>query len=214
MPMESKLDTLIKTLEFLSDIKEQSEDTPIVMRHTDTATNRTVAIVCSQVEPINMVLPIDVVWICFKPESNLYRQVLKRTSKDAGIFASEGITQSWDVLYFYEDVFQAQTYDPEDLTLIGISPVPFATVVDAGKVRLSADPLDPDAPVAVVEGDPRLSDPRVPNAHTHPEKPATMLSHATGHSSILDSVPEVGKALLHDSSGNLIWRKINENDLA
>lgn len=214
MPMESKLESLINLLEDVSEIRDQSEDSPIVLRHTDTATNRTVAIVCSQVEPINMVLPLNVVWICFKPESTLYRQALQRTSKDPGIFASEGISQSWDVLYFYDDVFAQQTYDPDDLTLVGVGSVPYASVAGLGKVRLSTDPLDPDAPVAIVEGDSRLADNRAPTAHTHTEVPATMLAHGTGHANIIDSIPVLNAALAMDGSGNYVWRQLNEGDLA
>lgn len=213
MGMEYKLEQLISNLEKLSGINEQSEDTPIVMRHTDVSTNRTYAIVCAQGEPINMVLPMNVVWICFRPDSMLYRKALRRISKNDGIFQSENIKQDWEVLYFYEDVLEEQVYDPSDLTLVGVSPVPFATTEALGKVRLSIDPIDSDYPVAIVEGDERLSNPRTPNAHTHEEKPATMLAHATGHANIIDSVPEVGAALLFDAAGDLVWRKIKPDDL-
>lgn len=213
MPSEKRLEDLVNTLEHLSDINNQSEDTPIVMRHTDVVSNRTVAIVCSQVEPINMVLPLNVVWFCFKPESPLYKQALKRTSKDPGTFQSQDIEQSWDILYFYEDILENQVYDPADLSLIQVSGTPFATITQLGKVRLTQDPLDTNLPVAIVDDDPRMFNDRDPLPHTHPEVPATMLSHATGHSVVQDSVPSIGAVLLHDDQGDLSWRQLLEEDL-
>lgn len=213
MPSERRLEELVNTLETLSGINDQSEDTPIVMRHTDVVSNRTVAIVCSQVEPRNMVLPLNVIWFCFKPESPLYKQALKRLSKDPGNFQEEDIHQSWDVLYFYEDLFENQHYDPADLELIQVSGTPFATVTQLGKVRLSTDPLDANLPVAIVDSDPRMSDNRDPLPHTHPEKPARMLAHATGHSVVQNSVPQVGHVLLHNDTGGLVWRQLKEEDL-
>jgi hypothetical protein len=211
--MELRLEQLIDNLEFLSDITNQSEDTPIVMRHTDPGTNRTIAIVCSQVEPINMVLPVNVIWICYKPESPLYRLALKRTSKEPGNMQADGVTQTWEVLYFYEELLEAQVYDPEDLTLLGVGSVPFANTTVYGKVRLSRDPLDPDQPVAIVTDDPRMSDNRDPTAHTHPERPATMLRHSQGHSVIQNSTPAIGQVLLHDAQGDLRWGPLEEENL-
>lgn len=213
MPSERRLEILIDTLESLSGINDQSEDTPIVMRHTDTVSNRTVAIVCSQEEPTNMVLPLNVIWICYKSQSPLYKKALKRVSKEEGTFQDLDITQSWDVLYFYDDVFEMQTYDPDDISLIQVSGTPYATVNQIGKVRLSQDPLDANLPVVVVEGDPRLSDDRDPLEHTHPEKPARQLAHSTGYSIIQNSIPSVGAVLLHNGSGGLEWRQLKEEDL-
>lgn len=214
MGMESKLEKLINTLEKLSDVKNVSEDTPIVMRHTDVTTNRTIAIVCSQGEPINMVLPLNVVWICYRADSPLYKQALRRVSKSPGSFGSEGITQDWEVLYFYEDILEDQTYDPSDLSLVGVSPVPYASVEGPGKARISVDPADPSQPVFIVSDDPRMSDNRVPTAHTHVEKPATMLAHSAGHGNILNSVAQVNAALMFTPSGDLEWRKITPDDIA
>lgn len=213
MPSERRLEELVNTLEELSGVNDQSEDTPIVMRHTDVVSNRTVAIVCSQVEPRNMVLPLNVIWFCFKSESPLYKQALKRTSKDPGSFQSEDIQQSWDVLYFYEDIFENQVYDPDDLTLIQVSGTPFATVTQLGKVRLSQDPLDANLPVAIVDDDPRMFNDRDPLPHTHPERPARLLAHATGHSVVQNSVPSIGHVLLHNDTGGLVWRQLREEDL-
>jgi hypothetical protein len=211
--MESKLETLIKNLEFLSRVQEQSEDTPIVMRHTDTQSNKTIAIVCSQVEPINMVLPTNVIWVCFKPESLFYLQALSRISKDAGQFQQHEITQDWKVLYFYDDLFNNQTYNPDDLTLMGVGGTPLATVVNLGRVRLTQDPLDSNLPVAVVTEDTRMFDNRDPLGHTHAEIPATMLTHSTGHSNIVDSVAQIGTVLLHKANGDLEWARLQHENL-
>lgn len=211
--MELRLEQLINNLEFLSDINNQSEDTPIVMRHTDPGTNKTIAIVCSQVEPINMVLPVNVIWICYKPESPLYRLALKRLSKDPGNHGFPDVTQEWEILYFYEELLESQVYDPDDLSVLGVGTVPFASVDPLGKVRFLSDPLDPNMPVAIVTDDPRMSDNRDPTPHTHPERPATMLRHSTGHSTIQNSVPAIGQVLLHDAAGDLRWDLLNEDNL-
>lgn len=215
MPMESKLSRLIALAEIITDINEQTEDTPIVLRHTDENTGQTIAIVCSRVEPTNMVLPLNVIWFVYDSTSTFYRRALKRVSKTAGEENTfNGFQQSWAGVYFYEDIFEHQYFDTEDMAQFSIPDVPLATVEQLGKTRLRTDPLDAQNPVAISTTDPRMIDNRDPLDHSHPEVPATKIFSGTNVLDIVDqSTPFRGYTLHFDSSGTVVWDQIKETDI-
>ena len=57
--------------------------------------------------------------------------------------------------------------------------IPVASGTVVGITRLSVNPEDPAAPIAVGDNDPRLTDPRVPLEHTHPATSITVSPFGT-----------------------------------
>lgn len=212
MAMELRLQKLVEAMEIASDIDALADGASILMRRTSPAINKTIAFVCSSVEPNNMVLPLNVVWLNYDKNSPFYRQALKRKSKDADPVT--GFNNTWEVLYYYEDALEAQYYDEEDQDAIGqAQKVPVASVDEFGIVKLYENPPQGEDPIVILDDDPRLSDPRTPKEHTHAEVPASILSHSTGTIVINDGEPQVGMALVAKSATAAGWRKLTSADI-
>lgn len=210
---ELRLDTLIENLEEVSNLQNMDPLNPIVVRLSH-PTNRTVtAVVCAQSEPYTLVLPLNVTWFDFNPLSANYRKALRRVSKDAD--SVNGREHTWEVIENYNDVFVTQYYDEADTAqLTTQNPVPAATTTVMGVARISVDAQVPSNPVAVVEGDPRLSDPRQPLAHTHPEQPATQIQTAEGVVTVGGSEGAVaGAVLIATGPTTATWRKLTTSDI-
>ena len=217
--MELRLERLIDAVHFISNIDDLNDETPIVVRQQDPASGRVVAIACSIVEPTRMILPMNIVWICFDPNSRFYKQALKRVAKNPVQGYSE-FEHGWELLYFYEDVFADQFYDPADLKGADIEQLVPATPEVRGSIRLSTSSTAPRSPRVISEGHFTLTNNRDPLDHSHPERPATMIKcipsndNTDGIIHIIDqSAPEIGMALLLDSATTAIWRKVVEEDL-
>lgn len=215
MSMELKLERFIFCAETISDIHEQTEDTPVVIRHTLDSEGVTITLVCSKVEPLHMVLPLNVVWINFDSSSKYYRKALKRVSKDSDYDkALSGYVQSWQEIYFFEDIVESQYFDEQDMALFDVPDVPLATTTTQGLVRLSSEPLTPSSPVAVASGDPRMINNRQPTEHAHEEKPFTKMFSGTNTVEILDqAVPMPGFTIQFDSFNRAVWAQIRETDI-
>lgn len=213
--MELRLEKFIESVQIISSIDDLNDETPIVVRQQDPATREIVTIVCATVEPTRMVLPMNVVWIVFDRDSKYYKQALKRTSKSSDPKTPE-FEQSWRLLYFYEEVFESQFYDPADLANSDVDPVGPATETIYGLVRLSTEPADVMSPHVISEGHYTLTNNRDPLPHLeqHPEKPATILAVGSSIVSIVDQpAPAIGMALVFNGSGQAQWRKLLESDL-
>lgn len=215
MPMESKVAKLIELAEIITDIQGQTEDTPIILRHTDEKTGQTVAIACGQVEPTDIVLPLNVLWFNYDVDSPLYRRALKRVSKQSSEPNSiSGLTHSWTDVYFYSDVFEPQYFDQDDLDLFDMPEVPVATVEQIGKTQTATAPIDAQQPVVIGTTDPRMADSRDPLSHSHPEVPATKVLSGTNVLDIIDqSAPMPGFTMHFNSSGEIIWAQLKETDI-
>ena len=210
---ELRLDQLIDDLEGLSNLQNMDALNPIVVRLSH-PTNRTViAIACSQKEPSTLILPLNVTWIDFDPLSLNYRKALKRVSKD--VDAKNGRDHTWVLIERYADVFLTQVYDDADTAQLSTqAPVPAASTSVMGVARLSYAPEVSSNPIAVAEGDPRLSDARPPTAHTHDEVPATQIKTATGVVTIGGSeAPVAGATIVATSGTTAIWRKLTTSDI-
>lgn len=210
---EYRLDKLVQDVESISNIQNLDPLNPIVVRLSH-PTNRTVsAIVAALGEPHTLVLPLNVTWIDFNPMSRNYRKTLRRVSKDANV--SAGTQHTWEVIERYDDVFVVQYYDEHDTGMLTTqNPVAIATPDILGVVRLSGPSATPSNPAVVVEGDPRLSDPRQPLGHTHPERPTTQLKTASGVVTIGGSeAPVEGATLIATSATTAVWRKLTTSDI-
>lgn len=209
--MELRLQRFIDAIEVLSNMGDLNNETPIAMRHQDPATTLTTTFVCSQVEPTKMVLPVNVIWIVFDRNSIYYKQALKRISKESGSHA--GYEHSWELLYFYEDIFEPQYYDPDDLQGIG-DPITYATTTNSGIFKVSTAPAISGSPRIISEGHYTLTNDRVPTEHNHPELPATKLETVSSFVTVQNQVtPAVGMALVCDSNVAAIWRDLTEDDV-
>lgn len=210
---ELKLQQLISSLETASDIRNMDEANPIVHRLSNSTIRKVTAIVCAVKEPNNLVLPLNVTWFVFDPLSPYYRQALRRVSKTANTQA--GTANTWQLVDTIEQVFEDQYYDEEDTAIINADdPTPVASTTVQGVARLSVPAADPQNPVVVGEGDPRLTDPRMPKPHTHPEIPATQIKTKTGAITIDQTkVPVVGATLVATSSTTAEWRKLTSSDI-
>lgn len=208
-----KLQQLIASLEVASDIRNMDDANPIVHRLSNATIRKVTAIVCAVKEPSNLVLPLNVTWFVFDPLSPYYRQALRRVSKAAN--AGAGTAHTWQLIDTIDSVFEDQYYDVTDTAIINADdPVPVASTSVQGVAKLSVASADPDNPVVVGEGDPRLTDARTPKAHTHAEKPATQIKTKTGAVTIDQTkVPVVGATLVATSATTAEWRQLTSSDI-
>lgn len=212
--MELRLQQLIQDFERVSNVRNLDENNPIVMRISH-PTNATVhVIVCALIEPSTLVLPLNVTWFVYDPQHKYYRYALRRVSKDAD--TNQGTTHTWELIETYDDVFVEQYYDEDDLLrLTDNSGPPPASISELGIARISVDAEVSSNPIAVIEGDPRLSDARQPLSHTHPEEPAEQLRTSEGIVNIAGSgAPEAGATLIATGPNSAEWRKLQTSDLA
>lgn len=207
--MELRLQKFIEALELTTNIYRQHE-APIVVRTTDDATGASHVVCCSYHMPKYVLLPIHAIWIDFNPESETYRHAYKRTVKGA-----TPETDEWEVLYFYDDAFPVQEYDPADTGMVSITLPPPASTLVHGIGLLSAPS---ENSIVVVNGDLRLSDNRDPRDHEHPEKPATIIRTGDGTSIAIasQSAPVLNSVLAGEEDNGVPvykWRRLKESDL-
>ena len=170
-------------------------------------------IVCALQEPKTLVLPLNVTWFVYDPQSKFYRKALRRVSKDDG--PAVEFDQTWELVETYDAVFVDQYYDSADTDRLSDNSGPPAAQPNVlGIARLSHPAEVPSNPVVVTEGDPRLTDARDPLAHTHPEKPAEKLRTSEGVVTIEGSAaPEAGAVLVATSPTTAEWRKLLTSDI-
>lgn len=212
MAMEKRLEDLMKAFNVASDIENLDGSTPILMRKSNPAINKTVSFICSVVEPTQMVLPLNVVWFNFDKSSSFYNTALKRVSKEAP--ESGEFEHSWKPLYYYDEAMEAQYYDEEDQGAIGdAQKVPIADMETFGIVKLFENPSEGEEARVILDTDARLSDARAPLEHMHDEIPATMFAHSTGHLTMVDSAPVIGATIVAKNATECEWRKLKDTDI-
>lgn len=211
MSVELRLQKFIDAIQITSDIDNLDNDAPQVMRRTSASIQKTSTFVASKSEPHDMVLPLNVIWICYDPNSRYYKNALRRISKEPDTNGS--FEHSWEVMYFYDDIWGNQYYDAEDMQNLTAKIPGAATNTTLGLVTIVGTPEDPANPAIILEGDSRLSDPRTPLPHSHPEKPATMLQHDDGILTITAGSPAQGSMLISTSATEATWRIPTEDDI-
>lgn len=209
--MELRLQQLIEDFERVSNVRNLDPNNPIVMRISH-PTNATVhVIVCALTEPKTLVLPLNVTWFVYNPQHQFYRRALRRVNKQA----STVFDHTWELIDRYDQVFVDQYYDAEDTERLSDNSGPPPAQVDTmGIARISVPAEVPSNPIVVTEGDPRLTDARVPLAHTHPEEPARQLRTSTGVVTIAGSAaPVAGAVLVATSATTAEWRRLRTSDI-
>lgn len=210
---EKKIEEIRDALRVISDIQNMDETNPIVHRVSNATVRKVTTTIAAVREPVNLIVPLNVIWFDFDPQSKYYKAARRRPSKNPDVAA--GTLHTWEVIDTYAQFIEDQFYDAEDAAILNTqAPLPIASATVLGIAKLSHAPTNAAAPTVVGEGDPRLSDARVPNEHTHPEKPATMLKTRTGYVTIENSAaPVVGAALIATSANSAGWRQITTADV-
>lgn len=207
--MELKLEQFIKDVELLTNIHEQNKN-PILFRMQKGTAEMGLVFYCSYRIPRYVVLPKNAIWFDYDPESSTFRHGFRRVLKHA----TDPTEDQWEQLYFYDDAMADQEYDPADLQIINQSMPSKATKTTFGIGYLSYP--EPEGRV-IIEGDPTLTDKRIPLEHTHPEVPASMLSingtFGVEYIPIEDqNIPIISQVLVYGDN-KLQWRKIKEEEM-
>lgn len=212
--MEKKVADFIDSAEHLCDIRNLAAENPIILRLSFTSLSAVTVIFCALEEPKDThILPLNVLWINFNPVATNYRRVLRRVSKD--VDESKGTHYTWALVTKYADLFKAQYYDEADLEILGVAMnIGPATDEIAGIAKLSVAAADLNNPIAVGEGDPRLTDARTPLPHTHPAQPIDKILTANGYIQISqDTLPQPGMVLYCLSDVMAEWRFLSDSDI-
>jgi hypothetical protein len=184
--------------------------------------NKTFIVVVSYNEPTFSQIPYNVIWIPADSEAQDYGKVLKRSShEDAAPYVN-----TWEEITVYDDLWTPDQYylsvveDPRlhGLTTSSESLGPASTST-FGLVRLSAEEVDSRV---VGANDPRNSDPRYPNFHTHPDYPRTMVKiNETDYALVNTSAPPqqgmmlfiVGQSDTNPNEYIAVWKFPTQDDL-
>jgi hypothetical protein len=212
--MEKQLVDIRESMRVLSDIQNLDETNPIPIRIQNSTVRRVTTVVCALREPYNEILPLNVVWFDFNPNHGaFYNTARRRVSKNPDV--ANGTTHTWEVIDTMAQFNADQFYDAEDSAILAQhDPIPGATTAVLGIARLSVAPKDAAAPIAVGEGDSRLTDARKPTDHTHAEKPATQLKTKTGVVTISGSAtPVIGATLIFSGNNTAGWRQLTSTDI-
>ncbi|WOL24392.1 hypothetical protein fHeYen902_046c [Yersinia phage fHe-Yen9-02] len=208
--MELKLEQFVNNVEVITNIHSQNKN-PIMFRMPSATSSLGLLFYCAYTRPRYVVLPINAIWIDYDPESMTFKRAFKRTVKHS----SDPYQDVWTELYFYADATADQQYDPADLVVINTELPPLATSLTHGIGYLSY----PEATARVIiEGDASLTDNRPPLDHTHPEKPASMISINGTTGAEFVPIQDQSKPLLNQilvlKDNTVQWRKLKEDELS
>lgn len=212
--MERQLMQIVESLLVVSNVQNMDAVNPIVHRLSNNTIRKVTTIVAALREPSNLILPLNVIWFDYNPQSVYYKKALRRVSKEPDTV--RGYTHTWEVIETMQEFNVDQAYDAEDTEALNQpSPIPLASMREMGIARLSVPPLNSTAPIVVGEGDPRLSDARTPKYHTHAEKPATMILTRGGRTIRIntDVAPVIGATIVYQGNDRAVWRQLTTSDI-
>lgn len=186
-------------------------DSPVLFRQFNAVLNFNYVVMLSSAEPVNRVLPLNVIWLCLDKTSVFYMKFLLRKSKNKGTIAA--LQQSWEPLRYVSQLWEPQYYAPEDNQQYSASIVD-ATKDVAGVVKLSYPSASPTKPRLVTKSDPRLSDRRRPTAHSHAEKAMRIIKTLTGQVDLTLADADLESAtLVADSPSVVRQRKLKRSEV-
>ena len=175
-------------------------------------------LIVSVEEPSFDGVPINVLWICMDQNSPLYNVVTIRTSKAVDL--TNGTRNTWQQIGDPNLLYSSpQVYDLAGSMLLGellpTNSIPGASNTIDGITFLTIMPVNPNDPLAVGDNDPRMSDARTPNPHTHALMPSTQILTPTGAINLTTSTqPVAGNVLIVGTTGaNAIWRSLVPSDI-
>lgn len=158
-------------------------------------------------EPHDISLPLNVVWLCMDKATPFYKVLLARESKEP----SQGFQNTWKPLTNLSQVWIPQYYDNNEGSVS--SSIANATDLTLGVARLTEQPEAAAYPKFVSTSDPRRSDARYPNEHTHPERPAVLLKHVEGSVNVDADQPLVGQTLRALDAGDSVYATVKSVDI-
>lgn len=170
-------------------------------------------VLVSLLEPDTLTVPYNVAWINANPEHEDYKVLMRRV--DAEKYDDKDYRGSWSVLSSIDEIFEeVQYFKKESDPILGEIQdfLPgLASVNRYGGFETSFDSLLPPGDRVVVgDNDIRMSNPRAPRPHSHPDIPRTMLAAGDGSDkfvSVIGSDPKNGELLFvtgADENGNWI----------
>lgn len=179
--------------------------------------NPTLNISCTHIiasqEPVGVVLPMNVIWLCMDVNSTFYRKFIARVSKTP----AGGFQNTWEEVKNFNSFWAPQYYDPSDIS--GAGDIPNASVDEYGIARLTTEPKAVGRPTFVSVSDPRNTDKRTPLPHDemHPEKPLVEVKTVQDKVNMDATVGDDGSTFIADTNvkasyGHLLSTDILENN--
>lgn len=143
----------------------------------------TYVVLVSLLEPDTLTVPYNVLWINADPEHEDYAVLMRRV--DAEKYDDKDYRGSWSVLSTLDEIYTEEQYYKKDSDPILGEVQQFrpslASTVSSGGFFVTANGTTPENDrIAIGTNDPRMSNPRAPLAHSHPDVPRTLLSTGDG----------------------------------
>lgn len=162
----------------------------------------------ADIEPFDISLPLNVVWLCMDRSTPFYKVLLVRESS----VPSQGFQNTWTPIKALSQVWAPQYYDTDASASDGQA-IENATTLTQGIARLTVAPQADAYPKFVSVSDPRRTDARYPNKHTHPERPAVRLKHIAGSINVDAAQPLLGQTLRALNAGESAYAKVTALDV-
>lgn len=217
------LTSYINQVYAIADLRNLAVENPVPVRY-QLENGEVLIVVVSHLEPNNVTLPFNVLWIVADPNSSNFMNMYRRISA----FPEGEFRNTWQRIHTMEQaLIEHQYWDLSDGLSLGEVEVPqvgAATVDVRGLIKLNRTYVaDERRPVVVELADSRNTDARPPAQHEHPLQPVTMLHGAGGieeHFVKIATIndPKAGDILVNsviDVDGNAVamWRKPLASDL-
>ena len=186
-------------------------DNPVdyVFKRNNPVLGLSYTLVVAQAEPLNQVLPLNVIWLVMDENSENYKLFLQRTSKTP----KDAFAYTWVPVTSMSQLNQVQYFDSTDSAVT--SSVGLATETNLGLAKLTVDSAYIGKPKFVAESDDRLSDARYPTEHSsmHPEIPAKRFKHSEGEITVTDDVKLYGTLIVASDAEVANITKLTVSDL-
>lgn len=208
----STLNDLVASMLSVTGFMDDTSKDQIVRQINPTLNISCTHIIASQ-EPVGVVLPMNVIWLCMDVNSTFYRKFVARQSKTP----AGGFQNTWAEVKNFSSFWAPQYYDPSDIA--GSDEIPNASVDEYGIARLTSEPKAVGRPTFVSVSDPRNTDKRDPLPHDemHPEKPLVDVKTVQDKVNMDAAVGDDGATFIADTNvkasyGHLIASEILENN--
>ena len=167
-----------------------------ITRQINPTLNISCTFIAASAEPVGVVLPMNVVWLCMDVNSTFYRKFLARKSKTP----AGGFQNTWEEVKNFNSLWAPQYYDPSDIS--GGDEIPNASVDTYGIARLTTAPATVGRPTFVSVSDPRNTDKRTPLPHDemHAEKPLVDVKTVQDKVNMDANVGDNGSTFIADSN--------------
>lgn len=219
-----KLTAYINQAVAVADLRNLAVENPVALRY-QLNNGEVLIVVVSHIEPNNVTVPFNVLWIVANPDSPDFYKMLRRSSAEE----HNGYRNTWSEIATLDSMMEElQYWDTSNGLSLGEVDAPgvgASTTMVRGFVSLNAVYLaEPSRPVVVEKDDGRMSDARPPAEHTHSLTPITMIKGAGGineYAVVINALndPKPGHILALLGPGakpnemNAIWRQPVASDL-